>query len=495
MQLTKPFSRGVVIWDTDWDEPKKLEVLDANTPDDHIGLLTVAGRKIADPAVARDLDFIVARIRSNGFDTWTRSNAHSLRNRLRDIGRDDDVRAVEVVIRGKVAAVAPHASHSQLKTPSGNTRALHVNYTTRDDGTRFDTEYQHVEFFVRCAEELGFRLHIFTTEQGSADLGSAGLLGGAGVEVLRAAYNPAKWAEDSVEFLVSGQVAVLEKFVPIGLAEGLTAGRRQRWAGLISDPAHQGKPFDRMRVRDWVPEGLSVNSSPTGDDRARAVEAAGAGPVRRLRFYGEGGNLVTGDLADGRVVVLVGRDAIAATRAEYFFTDDDDVLRIIAEDFGLETGQVVPVEQPGKFHLDMGLMFVGQGRVVLNDCRAELEAARGAVADGGTDTELVAKLELRSGLEALARADLERAGLEVRQVTLEAGWAHNFFNGEFVTGQDGKAYFLTNGTANAEAKTALEALLVQELGVVAGIRYSPVSAAAKSLAEQGGVGCRAKGSQ
>ena len=92
-----------------------------------------------------------------------------------------------------------------------------------------------------------------------------------------------------------------------------------------------------------------------------------------------------------------------------------------------------------------------------------------------------------------AANDLAAAGLDVRRERLENDAFYNFFNGEFVEGQDGENYYITNGGPRAEEER-FETLMTANWNSVKKVFFSPVDAAQKSLQERGGVGCRLKGS-
>ncbi|MEM9485396.1 MAG: hypothetical protein AAGA83_17115, partial [Cyanobacteria bacterium P01_F01_bin.116] len=90
--------------------------------------------------------------------------------------------------------------------------------------------------------------------------------------------------------------------------------------------------------------------------------------------------------------------------------------------------------------------------------------------------------------------DLQLAGLKVIRKTLENDVFYNFFNGEFVEGDDSLTYYITNGGLK-EQEERFEALMTQEWNVVKKVFFSPQKAAQKSLQDRGGVGCRIKGSR
>ncbi|MEM7797218.1 MAG: hypothetical protein AAF579_22530, partial [Cyanobacteria bacterium P01_C01_bin.118] len=151
---------------------------------------------------------------------------------------------------------------------------------------------------------------------------------------------------------------------------------------------------------------------------------------------------------------------------------------------------------PGNFHLDMGLLFLGNGVVVLNDTSEALENAieMADLAPCTTTEQKAAQLKLRHSLEQDAEKDLQLAGLKVIRKTLENDVFYNFFNGEFVEGDDSLTYYITNGGLK-EQEERFEALMTQEWNVVKKVFFSPQKAAQKSLQDRGGVGCRIKGSR
>ena len=207
------------------------------------------------------------------------------------------------------------------------------------------------------------------------------------------------------------------------------------------------------------------------------------------------GNAIAGEDATGKPVIIVGKDAIAAT-AHIYQLHENEVRKVICEDFGLENmEQVICVEQPGQFHLDMGILFLGNGGVVVNDSGEALKGATemAEMVPCMTTEKMAAKLKLQYELESEAAKDLDTAGMEVKREKLENDTIYNFFNGEFVDGKDGFNYYITNGGPK-EQEERFESLMVKEWNVVKKVIFSPENAAKRSLQERGGVGCRIKGS-
>ncbi|NEP55554.1 MAG: hypothetical protein F6K31_00680 [Symploca sp. SIO2G7] len=404
-----------------------------------------------------------------------------------------DGKGDNAIIREVLPKVDTGSALPQKKTPSGRARVLHLNYTRSQTGELVETEIEHLRFFAKTAKELGLRLEILTNTKSREDIDQ---------ELNREEYQEleynitisqqpvSKWAEDSVEYLENGKVAVLKQFNDELLQKAMTEGRRHRWQGkLTQENLEEALEEDHL----WIPLGIRVNASETVAERERAAQNQGQ-EVAYIRAYIEGGNMITGEDATGKPVILIGKDAIATT-AYIYQLDDKDVRKIIGEDFGLATiEQVICVEQPGQFHLDMGMLFIGNGIVIVNDSSEELKDAieMAEMVSCLTTEQMAAKLKLQFELEEAAAKDLEEAGIQVIRKKLEKYMMYNFFNGEFVQGKDGLNYYITNGGPK-EKEEEFEALMVKEWKVVKKVIFSPIVAAQQSLKERGGVGCRVKG--
>jgi len=382
----------------------------------------------------------------------------------------------------------------QKKTPSGRTQVLHMNYTTDKTDKPVEVETEYLRFFAKTVQELGLRLEILTNAQDREDIEqelAKSEYQNLDYTIIQSQEPLSKWAEDSVEYLENGRVAVLQQFDDQLLQWAMTEGRRHRWQGKI-EPENLQQALEEDHL--WIHLGTRVNAFKMGMERERAALSKGQ-EVGHIRAYIEGGNAIAGEDATGKPVILIGKDGISAT-AHIYQLNDDDVRGIICEDFGLETiDQVICVEQPGQFHLDMGMLFLGNGVVVVNDSH---EAAQEAMEMAQmvpcmTTKTMAAKLKLQFELESQAAKDLEAAGMEVKREKLENDVHYNFCNGEFVEGKDGFNYYITNGGPKEEEEK-FETLMVREWQVVKKVIFSPQDVAQKSLQERGGVGCRIKGS-
>ncbi|MGK7891750.1 MAG: hypothetical protein AB4042_20680 [Leptolyngbyaceae cyanobacterium] len=414
-----------------------------------------------------------------------------------------DLTAIRQQIRGMVPPVAIGRSVSQSnitpslpqpKTPAGRTRVLHMNYTRNRTGDMTETEMGHLCFLAQTARDLGLRLEILTPVSSCTDVETVlqqHQYTALDYRITVSQQPVSKWAEDSVEYLTNGGMAILTQFHDDLLEWAMTEGRQQRWQDKVAPDL-----LDEVLQQDhlWIPLGIRVNSSDTGAIRAQIAQDQGQ-VVGHIRAYIEGGNLITGEDKTGQPVILVGKDAIATT-AHIYQLQEHEVRHLICEDFGLSTPeQVVCVEQPGQFHLDMGLLFLGNGVVVLNDSHKALNDAMemATMVPCTTTITMAAKRKLQYELEETATADLESAGIEVIRQPLANDLIYNFCNGEFVEGKDGDPYYITNGGPKIEEET-FERLMVQDWQVVKKVIFSPANLAHKSFQERGGIGCRVKGS-
>ena len=422
-----------------------------------------------------------------------------LHNQLREIKRDNNNKTTDIeLIQEKIQATLPKVdtggSLPQKKTPAGRTKVLHMNYMQSQTDKTGKTEIAHLLFFAKTSRDLGLRLEILTDKNCRKDIEQK--LANEDYKTLDYSITEnqspvSKWAEDSVEFLKNGQIAVLQQFNNELLEQAMTEGRRQRWQGKITpENLEEALRDDHL----WVLLGIQVNTDKMAVTWEHVAQSNGMG-VGYIRAYIEGGNMITGENANGDSIILVGKDAIAAT-AHIYQLSNNAVRRLICEDFGLDSvEQVICVEQPGKFHLDMGLLFIGHGVVVVNNSSEALKDATemAEMVPCLTTEKMAAKLKLRCSLEDDAANDLAAAGLDVRRERLENDAFYNFFNGEFVEGQDGENYYITNGGPRAEEER-FETLMTANWSSVKKVFFSPVDAAQKSLQERGGVGCRLKGS-
>ena len=380
------------------------------------------------------------------------------------------------------------------KTPSGGTNLWYIHYSrSHTDGQPVETELAYLRFFAEQAQKLGLKLEILTHGEGEKDVEaelSQSQFAQLDYRVTISETPVLKWAEDSVEFFDDGTALVPFDCELEPLIDAMTEGRRSRWQGLVP-PETLTQILEEDHL--WIPLGVNVKRAEMIPQQLAAAEVRGQS-AQSLPAYIEGGNMLVGEDAQGQTLVLIGKDAIDAT-ANLKMITGDRLLDVLAETFKLESAaQIIPVEQPGQFHIDMGILFLGKGFVIVNDCTEALQNAKemAELAPCTTTETMAALLELQYHLENQAAEDLQTAGLTIRRETLSNGVFFNFCNGEFVKSKDRKNYYVTNGAA-PDQEERFRQLMVNEWQVVENVIFSPREFTHKSLQERGGIGCRIKG--
>ena len=129
----------------------------------------------------------------------------------------------------------------------------------------------------------------------------------------------------------------------------------------------------------------SPSAAPTGG-HARTPRQL-ANPCANLSYL-EGGNVLTGVRKNGEryaggrpdsiaVTQKLLSDELSALRGEKVELSEAEVLAAIAKDLGVPRHQVIPIEQPAAFHIDMSVGLFGPDEAVVHDFikAAELEIA------------------------------------------------------------------------------------------------------------------------
>ena len=349
------------------------------------------------------------------------------------------------------------------------------------------------------------------------------------IEIVVSKEPVSEWAEDSGEIMRNGMVGT-----PRG---GVDYKQVESW----SNEERQERGYDVPKDRPSHPAhrvGYSVAQDEKQREKQALAKSTGRG-VRPHISHIEGGNLLTGTDAKGQTFALVGRDAVAVTRGileeKVDKVEDSEVRAVIAEDLGLAPERVHFVEQPGQFHLDMGMVVFGNGLVFLNDSSMVYELiAKWAMEDQGlilgamqqAPIPIVDKREREQGnvseeevreafqsilaglkqdlaisheLEQAALADLQK--IENLTIVRVAGSfpgsevcpLMNFLNGELGTSPDDRGYFITNGgTRRAESQIAFAYFSAMKRSAINTIYFVDPSTSEGSLGGGGGVGCRTK---
>ena len=320
------------------------------------------------------------------------------------------------------------------------------------------------------------------------------------------------WAEDHGEYTDAGEVvipAMLSDNFP--LESAIMNGRVRRFypdaAGLKLEDF---SPYPKV---DFSSQG-AVNDRSTQQEALATAMATGASGYRMAVSYVEGGNFMPGRRADGTPFALIGKDSLAIT-AEVLRRGGrqghslGDAATQVARDYGLSRDQVVPVEQPGEFHIDMAMALAGPGQVILNDARAVADIQKqwveeeyaGRWLQWGKLSKLDAierRSEKLARYEDMVEKDLRKAGLEVYRIPgcfpATAGNSEmNFFNLRQGRNSKGQAFAVAlGGDERAEAAFA-ETLLTKIPAGYQRIHFLDRDLTELTLEMSGGIKCRTKG--
>lgn len=311
------------------------------------------------------------------------------------------------------------------------------------------------------------------------------------------------WVEDHGEFTQAGEV-VIPAILPADsddIEDWVIRGRRNRYQAL----AEKGQPRPRA---DFALQGL-VNRRQAQEQMISTAIALGA-PTKLAGSYVEGGNMLAGQRPDGNVFALVGKDSLEVTRRLLpKGADEAAAVRQVAQDYALAENQVIGIEQPGDFHLDMAMSLAGPGQVILNDARKVLELQQGWVTEHyahkwlGKD-EMPAELEAlkkrterQAVFEDLVAEELKAAGLEVFRVAgvfpkTSASPEMNFLNLRQGVNEQGQAFAVALGGQERAERAFAEDLLSQIPSGYHRIHFLDRRLTEESLKYKGGIKCRSK---
>ncbi|MBX3171466.1 MAG: hypothetical protein KF760_28925 [Candidatus Eremiobacteraeota bacterium] len=376
-----------------------------------------------------------------------------------------------------------------------------------------DVSTRYAQQLSKVGQIEGF--HVVAGIGGSAGSFQSTLKGYENISLMEIPHGEV-WTEDYSEpSLGKGQItpAIFSDSYSGGLIhEAITEGRKQRYKGTGLDgkyayhgAVNQGKYQQAALARGTVTQG----------------------PLRQALSYMEGGNIYTGTRQNGEGYVLVGKDSFHVTKKllekqtgkEW---SEAEIKNVIAADLGLEAKNVVPIEQPGAFHLDMRLTAVAPGEIMLNDskaaCEQQLTWAREAVAEALKNGEInqkqadkqLAKIEDRAAgmreqaakmapYEEMTANDLKAAGFTVHRVggsfvdpTNPGRDTANYFNARHFTNEQGERIsVLMGGQAHEEAFMA-QKIFDMAHGTISRIHFLDPSVTQKTLDLWGGLKCRTK---
>lgn len=268
------------------------------------------------------------------------------------------------------------------------------------------------------------------------------------------------------------------------------------------------------------------------DNSSEALAAAAVArgkKVFRSRTHIEGGNLLVGLNERQKTYALVGFDSVEQSRwalrqGNDAPVSDDEVLTAIAEELGLEKENVIAVEQPGDFHIDMAMTLIGPGRVLLNDSvaaqklseqvqRQDLEAEKPQLPPNASVEERTqhqtaleswemklqmleeglvaerAEAERLAPYEGLVLSKLEAAGLKVERAPAAFGTHFNFLNSEQGLNTRDERFYLAAGGPPWAEQVFLDTLLRLSTNIRR-VYFLDRRLTTRTFEARGGVSCR-----
>lgn len=327
------------------------------------------------------------------------------------------------------------------------------------------------------------------------------------------AHDGSPWTEDYLHFAADGAVVVpaVLPYSSLELGAIQLEARVQR-----AQPGAELPPIaseqDYVRVARAHPDHDYTLQGAVSRDGAQHIAVALAvqtgKPVRMGLTYLEGGNVLAGARPDGTPFALVGADTAALNRALLGRelgeeVDEAFVREALARDLGVAAKDVLVVEQPGEFHLDMSLALWEPGVVLLNDSRAamaaQLAAERNSIDDKAIIEKASAFAQRRARGEDETAAQLEAMGfrvvrvpgryVELRDPEVEVA---NFLNGEGGANEAGARFFITT-SGPAWAEQAFLGALGAATTAPVSMYFGPAEGATRSaLGMFGSLSCSAK---
>lgn len=370
--------------------------------------------------------------------------------------------------------------------------------------TRFGTA-GYIEEVAGFAQQEGFDL-IIADFYGEYTDGQAEELGPhvSSISIPRDNGNP--WVEDIGQSGVDGQLSIPPRLDVNELRRRLRQAQEERGRRL----AAAGTPIN------FPSPGTQVAGEDLGSTRISFGLATG----RQMRLdlgYLERGNVLVGTRNGDRPYAIVGADSVAASRVsieigfealgiDKGLLTDEMVMVAISKDVGVARVDLIEVEQPTMFHIDMAMTPWTPGVVLLNDMPAVFRLLRQT---HGGDISLVGEAPLDQA-ERLVQQALSRAGLRVvrvpglyprfrwtgvaqrgRRRISNGTKTYNFFNGEGGRGGSNSSYYWITQEGPAQYLQAFVSA-IRTAGVpVPRIHLVSDEFAQASLAVgQGGINCR-----
>lgn len=311
------------------------------------------------------------------------------------------------------------------------------------------------------------------------------------------------WTEDHGEFTATGGV-IIPAILPedTEIESWVFKARAKRYFEMQDKgEKHPGC--------NYATQGL-MNGRHAQEELANAALSIGSQEIHIATSYVEGGNILNGHRADGTPYALVGRDSLAVTsKLLPGQADEAAAARQVAADYGLQPEHIIPLEQPGDFHLDMAMTLLGPGQVLLNDSRQVLELQKGWITQHyktswlnkegqSAELEQVEKKANKTAVfEDIVEKQLKEAGLEVFRAPAVfpksvANTQMNFLNLRQGKNDRGETFAISLG-GDEQAEKAFAHTLLQEIpGGYDRLHFLDRSWTPETLQYNGGIKCRTK---
>lgn len=311
------------------------------------------------------------------------------------------------------------------------------------------------------------------------------------------------WTEDHGEFTTNGGViipAILPEDTEID--SWVFAARAKRYMAMQD----QGEKHPGC---NYAIQGL-MNGRRAQEELVNAALSTGTRDIQMATSYVEGGNILNGHRPDGIPYALVGRDSLAVTsKLLPGQPGEAEAIKQVAADYGLQPENIIPLEQPGDFHLDMSMALAGPGQVILNDSRQVLALQKEWISEHYKHTwfnrdeqpsqlqEVEKKANRTAVFEDIVEKQLKAAGLEVFRVAgvfpkSVANIQMNFLNLRQGQNDQGETFAVSLGGEERAEQAFAHTLLEKIPAGYDRIHFLDRSWTAETLHHNGGIKCRTK---
>ncbi len=310
------------------------------------------------------------------------------------------------------------------------------------------------------------------------------------------------WTEDHGEFTANGGVIVPAILPEDTEIDSWVFGARARRYSAMQDAG------EKHPGCNYAIQGL-MNGRHAQEELVNAALSTGTQDISMATSYVEGGNLLNGHRQDGTAYALVGRDSLAVTSKLLAGQPEEAAIQQVAADYGLKPEHIIPLEQPGDFHLDMAMALAGPGQVLLNDSRQVLALQKEWINEHYQHSwlnrdeqpaelqEVEKKANKTAVFEDIVEKQLKAAGLEVFRVAgvfpkSVANIQMNFLNIRQGRNDRGQTFAVSLGGEEKAEKAFAHTLLEEIPAGYDRIHFLDRAWTAETLHYNGGIKCRTK---